>query len=55
MIAEQKKLEKAWAKMELNSIYGFPPVASSEYNSESAKKITESGNDQIKALQKLFS
>jgi hypothetical protein len=41
---KKDQINKAWIKMELNSIYGFPKISSIEmYNEEKALKITEEG------------
>lgn len=49
----QKYLVKAWAKMELNSFYGFPsiPVISMEYDENKAHQITEEGKNNLMAVQ----
>lgn len=46
---KQKDLVKAWAKMELNSSYGFPPVPviQMEYDKNKALQITEEGKKNL--------
>lgn len=49
----QRQLEKAWAKMELNSCYGFPPISTLfVYDKEKAEKITKSGENYLKIILK---
>jgi hypothetical protein len=45
----QKEITKAWAKMELNSSYGFPPipVIPMEYDENKALHITEEGKKNL--------
>jgi hypothetical protein len=49
----QKDLVKAWAKMELNSSYGFPPipVIPMEYDENKALQITEEGKKNLMVIQ----
>ena len=49
-------LVKAWAKMELNSSYGFPPVPviPMEYDKDKVLQITEEGKKNLVLLQKLL-
>lgn len=49
----QKDLVKAWAKMELNSSYGFPPVPviPMEYDENKALQITEEGKKNLMVIQ----
>ena len=49
----QKELTKAWAKMELNSSYGFPPVPviPMEYDENKALQITKEGNKNLMMIQ----
>lgn len=49
----QKDLVKAWAKMELNSSYGFPPipVIPMYYDENTALQITEVGKKNLMAIQ----
>jgi hypothetical protein len=49
----QKDLVKAWAKMELNSSYGFPPipVIPMEYDENKALQITEEGKKNLMLIQ----
>ena len=49
----QKDLVKAWAKMELNSSYGFPPipVIPMEYDENKALQITEEGKNNLMIIQ----
>ena len=44
---------KAWAKMELNSSYGFPPVPviQMEYDKNKALQITEEGKKNLMMIQ----
>jgi hypothetical protein len=53
---EQKDLEKAWAKMELNSSYGFPPipVIPMEYDENKALQITEEGRKNLKLIMNVL-
>jgi len=50
----QKELTKAWAKMELNSSYGFPPVSvvPMVYDENKALQITEEGKKNLMVIQK---
>jgi hypothetical protein len=49
----QKDIVKAWAKMELNSSYGFPPVPVilMEYDEDKALHITEEGKKNLMVIQ----
>lgn len=49
----QKDLVKAWAKMELNSSYGFPPipVIPMVYDENKALQITEEGKKNLMVIQ----
>ena len=49
----QKDLVKAWAKIELNSSYGFPPVPviPMEYDENKALQITEEGKKNLMVIQ----
>lgn len=49
----QKDLVKAWAKMELNFSYGFPPVPviPMEYDENKALQITEEGRKNLMLIQ----
>jgi hypothetical protein len=49
----QKDLVKAWAKIELNSSYEFPPVPviPMEYNKNKALQITEEGKKNLMVIQ----
>lgn len=49
----QKDLVKAWAKMELNSSYGFPPipVIQMEYDENKELQITEEGKKNLMVIQ----
>jgi len=49
----QKDMVKAWAKMELNSSYGFPPipVIPMEYDEHKALQITEEGKKNLIVIQ----
>lgn len=49
----QKDLVKAWAKMELNSSYGFPPVPviPMEYDENKALQITEEVKKNLMLIQ----
>jgi hypothetical protein len=49
----QKDLVKAWAKMELNSSYGFPPVPNipMEYDKNKTLQITEEGKKNLMMIQ----
>ena len=53
----QKEITKAWAKMELNSCYGFPPVPviPMEYDENKALQITEEGKKILNEKQLLLS
>lgn len=48
----QKDLVKAWAKIELNSSYGFPPipVVPVVYDENNMLQITEQGKKNIKII-----
>jgi hypothetical protein len=50
----QKEITKAWAKMELNSSYGFPPVSviPMEYDENKALQITEEGKKNLMLIWK---
>jgi len=49
----QKDLVKSWAKMGLNSSYGFPaiPVIPMEYDENKALQITEEGKKNLMLIQ----
>ena len=49
----QKDLVKVWAKIELNSSYGFPPVPviPMEYDKNKALQITEEGKKNLMVIQ----
>jgi hypothetical protein len=49
----QKDLVKAWAKMELNSSYGFPPVPviPMVYDENKALQITEEGKKNLMLIR----
>ena len=49
----QKDLVKAWAKMELNSSYGFPPVPNipMEYDKNKILQITKEGKKNLIMIQ----
>jgi hypothetical protein len=49
----QKEITKAWAKMELNSSYGFPPVPiiPMVYDENKALQITEEGKKNLMVIQ----
>ena len=49
----QKDLVKSWAKIELNSSYGFPPVPviPMEYDENKALQITEEGKKNLLVIQ----
>ena len=49
----QKDLVKAWAKMELNSSYEFPPVPviPMEYDENKSLQITEEGKKNLMVIQ----
>jgi hypothetical protein len=49
----QEDIVKAWAKMELNSSYGFPPVPviPMEYDENKALQITEEGKKNLMVIQ----
>lgn len=51
----QKDLVKAWAKMELNSSYGFPPipVIPMEYDENKVLQITEEGKKNLMMIQEM--
>ena len=51
----QKDLVKAWANMELNSSYGFPPVPviPMEYDENKSLQITEEGKKNLMLIQKV--
>ncbi len=53
----QKELVKSWARMELNSCYGYPPVPviSTYYDENNALQITEEGRKRIKMVEDLIS
>jgi hypothetical protein len=53
---KQKDITKAWAKMILNSSYGFPPVPiiSIEYNENKALQITEEGKKNLILIQEVL-
>ena len=49
----QKDLVKTWAKIELNSSYGFPPipVIPMKYDENKALQITEEGKKNLIVIQ----
>ena len=49
----QKEMIKAWAKIELNSSYGFPsvPAISMKYDENKALQITEEGKKKLIMIQ----
>lgn len=49
----QKDLVKAWAKIELHSSYGFPPVSviPMEYDENKELQITEEGKKNLMLIQ----
>ena len=49
----QKDLVKAWAKMELNSSYGFPPIPVIQmgYDENKELQITEEGKKNLMVIQ----
>jgi hypothetical protein len=49
----QKEITKAWAKMELNSSYGFPPVPviPMQYDENKVLQITEDGKKNLMLIQ----
>jgi len=49
----QKDFVKSWAKMELNSFYGFPqvPVIPMEYDEKKALQITEEGKKNLMLIK----
>jgi len=52
----QKDLLKAWAKIELNSSYGFPPVPviPMVYNENKELQITEDGKKNLMLIQEVL-
>lgn len=52
----QKDLLKAWAKIELNSSYGFPPVPAIPmvYNENKELQITEDGKKNLMLIQEVL-
>ena len=52
----QKDLVKAWAKMELNSSYGFPPVSviPMMYDEKKVLQITEEGKRNLIMIQNIL-
>jgi hypothetical protein len=52
----QKDFVKAWAKMELNSSYGFPPVSviSTMYDENKVPQITEEGKNRLWIIQEML-
>ena len=50
---KQKYLVKTWAKIELNSSYGFPPipVISMRYDENKILQITEEGKKNLMLIQ----
>ena len=52
----QKEWVKSWAKMELNSSYGYPPVPviSTCYDENMRLQITEEGRKRIKMIEDLL-
>ena len=49
----QKEITKAWAKVELNSSYGFPPipVIPMVYDVNKVLQITEEGKKNLMVMQ----
>lgn len=49
----QKEITKAWAKMELNSSYGFPPIPiiPMVYDEDKALQITKEGKKNLMLIQ----
>lgn len=52
----QKDLLKAWAKIELNSSYGFPPVPviPMVYDENKELQITEDGKKNLMLIQEVL-
>ena len=52
----QRDLVKAWAKIELNSSYGLPPIPniSMEYDENKALQITEEGKKNLMTIQEVL-
>ena len=52
----QKDITKAWAKMVLNSSYGFPPVPiiPMQYDENKALQITEEGKKNLMLIQEVL-
>ena len=52
-MTKTKKIIKSWAKMELNSSYGFPPIPNNpmEYDKNKVLKITEEGKKNLILIQ----
>lgn len=52
----QKAFERMWAKIELNSAYGFPPVQVISYtlDKNNVPKITKEGMKNLKLIQKIL-
>ena len=52
----QKDLVKSWAKMVLNSSFGFPPipVIPIEYDENKLLQITEEGKKNLMLIKKLY-
>lgn len=49
----QKDLVKTWAKINLNSYYGFPPIpiVPMEYDQHKVLQITEEGKKNLMVIQ----
>ena len=50
----QRDLVKAWAKIELNSSYGFPPNIPMKYDENKALQITEEGKKNLMIIQEVL-
>jgi hypothetical protein len=52
----QKEITKAWAKMELNSSYGFPPVPviPMQYDENKVLQITKDGKKNLMLIQEVL-
>ena len=52
----QKEITKAWAKMELNSSYGFPPIPiiPMVYDEDKALQITKEGKKNLMLIQEVL-
>ncbi len=53
----QKQFVKAWAKIQLNSCYGFPPkpVIPMKYDKNKSLQITKEGKKNLKLIQNVLS